>query len=143
MRQRIGAAPAAPNREGPARDDLLTRTPPVMTSVSSPIIHEAFEVWARTTPWRPAVSWNGRVTTYGELNAAANRLARRLAASGVRLDDRVGVVLPRSDDWIVAVLGALKSGGAYAPMDVAWPRARLERAAADAALAAVVTRRSL
>src|SRR5262249_8179531 len=62
---------------------------------------------------------------YSELNERANRLAHYLRGLGVRPDTRVGVLMERSVDMVVGVLGVLKAGGAYAPLDPAYPEERL------------------
>ena len=71
--------------------------------------------------------------TYGELNARANRLAHHLIGLGVGPESLVGVALERSIDMVVALLGVLKVGGAYLPLDPAYPEARLAYLVADAA----------
>ncbi len=63
--------------------------------------------------------------TYGELNERANRLGRHLQSLGVGPEVLVGLCLERSIEMIVGLLGVLKAGGAYAPLDPAWPRERL------------------
>nr|WP_229805757.1 non-ribosomal peptide synthetase [Microbispora rosea] len=80
----------------------------------------------------PAVIFGETVVSYSELNARANRLARRLIAAGVRPDALVAVAIPRSVELIVAVLAVLKAGGAYLPLDPAYPAERLTHMAQDA-----------
>ncbi|MYU20055.1 AMP-binding protein, partial [Streptomyces sp. SID8361] len=63
--------------------------------------------------------------SYGELNARANRLARLLVARGVGVEDRVGLVLPRSVDLVVGVLAVLKAGAVYVPVDPGYPADRV------------------
>ncbi len=79
------------------------------------------------------------VMTYGELDRAAGRLARHLAAIGVRAEDRVAVCLPRSPRLIVALLACVKAGAGYVPLDPAYPAERLAWLLADSGAAAVVT----
>ncbi|HLX10126.1 MAG TPA: amino acid adenylation domain-containing protein, partial [Thermoanaerobaculia bacterium] len=79
------------------------------------------------------------VLSYGELDRAAGRLARHLAALGVRAEDRVAVCLPRSPRLIVALLACVKAGAGYVPLDPAYPAERLAWLLADSGAAAVVT----
>ncbi|HEU0052521.1 MAG TPA: non-ribosomal peptide synthetase, partial [Longimicrobium sp.] len=82
----------------------------------------------------------GRTVTYGELDARANRIARRLAALGAGRETRVGVALARTPDAVAALLGVMKAGAAYVPLDPSYPPARLATVLADAnAVAAVST----
>jgi amino acid adenylation domain-containing protein len=92
---------------------------------SDATIHELFEAQAAACPEAPAVVFEGAQLTYGELNGSANRLAHKLRRLGVRPEARVGVLMERSPEMIVAVLGTLKAGGAYVPLDPAWPAQRL------------------
>ncbi|MFI1143124.1 amino acid adenylation domain-containing protein [Streptomyces sp. NPDC020780] len=84
-----------------------------------------FEQWARRAPHAPAVRDAGTTLTYGELNARADALARHLAARGIGPEDRVAVALPRTNDLVVALLGVLKAGAAYVPLDPDYPARRL------------------
>ncbi|WP_327000782.1 amino acid adenylation domain-containing protein [Dactylosporangium sp. NBC_01737] len=87
---------------------------------------------------RPAVTGNGRTLTYAELNREANRLAHRLRALGAGPGRFVAVRL-RTPDLVVALLGVLRSGAAYIPLDPAHPAARLRQALDDSgAVTAVV-----
>ncbi|MGV9268871.1 amino acid adenylation domain-containing protein [Kitasatospora sp. NPDC003701] len=84
-----------------------------------------FEEQARRTPAAPAVLLGERVLSYAELDAAANRLAHRLRAAGVRDEDRVGVVLERGPELLTALLAVWKAGAAYVPVDPADPAGRI------------------
>ncbi|MBQ4783338.1 AMP-binding protein, partial [Pectobacterium versatile] len=70
---------------------------------------------------------------YDELNRRANRLAHHLLSLGVKPDDRVALCLERSPDMVVGLLGILKSGAAYVPLDPAYPAERLAYMLDDAA----------
>ena len=84
-----------------------------------------FEAWVTRDPNAVAVSDANTSLSYAELNARANQLAHLLRARGVEPGARVGVCLERSVDLLVALLGVLKSGGCYVPLDPAYPSARL------------------
>ncbi|HYO16637.1 MAG TPA: non-ribosomal peptide synthase/polyketide synthase [Thermoanaerobaculia bacterium] len=101
-------------------------------------IHEIVEAIARRRPEAVALSWTGGSLTYGELDEAANRLARHLARLGVGIESRVGVCLERSPKMIVALLAILKTGGAYLPLDPGHPAERLSFIREDAGLTAVL-----
>ncbi len=88
-------------------------------------VHRLFEEQAALAPERSAVVWEDRTLTYGELNACANRLAKRLLDLGIGPDDRVALCLERSHESVVALLAVLKAGGAYLPLDPLQPRQRL------------------
>ncbi|MFD4029858.1 amino acid adenylation domain-containing protein [Streptomyces sp. NPDC058637] len=92
-----------------------------------------FERWARRTPGAPAVRDATTTLTYGELNTRADVLARHLAARGIGPEDRVAVALPRTNDLVVALLGVLKAGAAYVPLDPDYPAPRLSYMLDDAA----------
>jgi amino acid adenylation domain-containing protein len=81
----------------------------------------------------------GARMTFGELNARAERLARRLAGRGIGRGAVVGVSLPRSPELIVALLGVLRAGAAYLPLEPDVPESRQQFMAADAAVALVLT----
>ena len=106
-------------------------------------VHALVEAQVVLTPERVAVGCGGEVLSYGELNARANQLARHLVAVGVGRGDRVGVLLERSVDMVVAVLAVLKAGGAYVPLDPGFPAARLEFMLEDSAAVVLVTRSEL
>src|SRR2546427_778662 len=93
---------------------------------------------ARKTPAKVAIVAPDGEMTYGELDATANRLARRLLELGVRPGDRVGILLEKGVRAVAAMQAALRCRAAYVPLDVAWPQARLVRITADAELAVLV-----
>ncbi|MFE7524145.1 amino acid adenylation domain-containing protein [Kitasatospora sp. NPDC057542] len=94
---------------------------------------------AALTPGRTALTADGVKLTYGGLNARANRLAHRLRALGVGPDTLVGLRAERSARTVVAVLAVLKAGGAYLPLDPAYPAERLGFLIADAGVRLLLT----
>ena len=87
-------------------------------------VHSLFRQRATAHPSRVALVWDRAQMTYGELDRRSDVLAARLVTMGVATDKRVGVVLPRSSEAIVAMLAVLKAGGAYVPIDPEYPPAR-------------------
>ncbi|MCC2278225.1 amino acid adenylation domain-containing protein [Streptomyces sp. ET3-23] len=94
-------------------------------------VHGVFAEQVRTGPDRPAVVCGPRRATYGELDARAERIARRLTAVGVRPGDAVAVLMERSVELVAACLGILKAGAAYIPLDARAPQARTAGIVAD------------
>jgi amino acid adenylation domain-containing protein len=101
---------------------------------------ELFEEQVRRAPDAVAVSYGSDAATYGELNRRANRLAHRLLARGAGDGRPVAVALDRSIDLAVALLGIVKAGASYVPLDLDYPAQRVEFMLTDSAAAAVVTR---
>ncbi|MED5621725.1 non-ribosomal peptide synthetase/type I polyketide synthase [Ideonella sp. BN130291] len=98
---------------------------------------------ARTVQRQPdaiAVRFEGRAVTYAELDRMAWALAHRLRGLGVKPGDLVGVCLDRSVELVAALVGVVYSGGAYVPVDPAYPRERVAHMCEDARLQVVVTR---
>jgi amino acid adenylation domain-containing protein len=89
-------------------------------------VHELVEAQSARTPDAVAVAFNEQAITYSELNARANQLARCLRAAGVGPGVLVGIALDRSLEMLVGVLGVLKAGGGYVPLDPTYPADRLQ-----------------
>ncbi|MFB2973201.1 amino acid adenylation domain-containing protein [Aerosakkonema sp. BLCC-F183] len=106
-------------------------------------IHQIFEAQVELTPASIAVVYQDQQLTYRELNAKANCLAHYLRSLGVAPEVKVGICLERSLNLIVAVLGVLKAGGAYLPLDPAYPQERLYFMLKDAQLSLVISHLSL
>lgn len=105
-------------------------------------MHEHLERSADAAPDRVALCIGRDAWTYADLEARANRIAHLLRAQGVGRGARVGVMLERGGDLVAALLGALKAGAAYVPLDPRYPRERLALMASDAGLAALITESS-
>jgi len=105
----------------------------------SGVVHELFAAAAERTPDAVAVEHGGERVTYAELDARANRLARRLRRLGVGPDERVALALERSVGMTVAVLAVLKAGGCYVPVDPAYPAERIAHMLGDSRAAVLVT----
>ncbi|AWV08515.1 non-ribosomal peptide synthase/polyketide synthase [Marilutibacter maris] len=97
-----------------------------------------FEAQVRRTPEAEALRFEGRSLSYDALNRAANRVAHRLLALGVKPDDRVAIRAERGLELLVGLLGILKSGAGYVPIDPGYPRARQDYMLADSAPAALL-----
>ncbi|MEV1176996.1 amino acid adenylation domain-containing protein, partial [Nonomuraea sp. NPDC049784] len=94
-------------------------------------VHELVAARAAARPGDPAVTYQGTTLSYGELDARANRLAHHLIGQGVGPETVVGLRLDRGLDMVVAVLGVLKAGGAYLPIDPDYPAERIAYMLAD------------
>ncbi len=106
-------------------------------------IHRLFERQAATFPERPAILCGGDSLTYGELNARADRLARRLREHGVGPGALVSIYTERSAESIVGMLAVMKSGGAYAPFEAPLPGDRLEHQLDHVNAAVILTQQRL
>ena len=107
-------------------------------------LHGIFERQVQTRPDARALTLpGGEAVTYAELDARANRLARHLRRLGVGPETRVALCLERSAEMVVAILAALKAGGAYLPVDPSYPGDRKAWLLADSGAAVLVSRSEL
>ncbi|KAA3658966.1 MAG: amino acid adenylation domain-containing protein, partial [Chloroflexi bacterium] len=95
-------------------------------------VHQLFAAQTAQTPNAVAVRFQTQQLTYAELNAKANQLAHHLQAQGIGPETLVGVCMTRTPDLIVALLGTLKAGGAYIPIDPTYPSERIKFMIEDA-----------
>ncbi|NOK36744.1 amino acid adenylation domain-containing protein, partial [Corallococcus exercitus] len=126
-----------------ARGQVLEAWRPTGPAVAPDLAHRLFEAQAHATPEAIAVALGTTTVTYARLEARANQLARHLVASGVRPEAVVGVHLERTPDFVVALLGVLKAGGAFLPLDPAQPPARLEAMLREARASVLLSDESL
>ncbi|KJY47996.1 MULTISPECIES: amino acid adenylation domain-containing protein [unclassified Streptomyces] len=89
------------------------------------LVHRVFETHARQHPDRPALTCGAEELSYAELNARANRFAHHLIALGAGRGSVIGVCLDRTPELMVAILGTMKAGAAYVPLDPTYPAERL------------------
>ena len=106
-------------------------------------IHQLFERRARAHPGRDAVTFEGRHMTYGELDARAHALARRLVRAGVGPESRVGVFAEPSHELVVALLAVLKAGGCYVPINSSTPPQRIAAVLEGSGASALICQHSL
>jgi amino acid adenylation domain-containing protein/non-ribosomal peptide synthase protein (TIGR01720 family) len=106
-------------------------------------LHQLFERQAALTPTATALTLNSLGLSYGELNVRANQLARYLLASGVEHGAPVGISLEHSFETFVALLGVLKTGATYAPLEPAHPLQKLRRTLASAQVTTLITQQHL
>jgi amino acid adenylation domain-containing protein len=121
------------------RHQLLVAWNDTTATIPAACLPELFEAQVSQTPDNTAVVFEDTQLSYTQLNMAANQLAHLLISRGVGPEQIVALALPRSIDMIVAVLGVLKTGAAYLPLDPDYPPARLAFMLTDAAPAMVVT----
>jgi amino acid adenylation domain-containing protein/non-ribosomal peptide synthase protein (TIGR01720 family) len=106
-------------------------------------IHELFEEVSETSQDRIALVYEGKQLSYGELNNHSNQLSHLLHRAGVDVDVLVGISAPRGLEFVVGMLGILKSGGAYVPLDPEYPEERLSYMIEDSKIEILLTVREL
>ncbi|SFJ92791.1 amino acid adenylation domain-containing protein [Bradyrhizobium sp. cf659] len=106
-----------------------------------PLVHAAISSHAQRHPERTALTIGSTVLSFGVLESRANRLAHHLIARGLRPEQRVGVVVERTEITMIALLAVLKAGGAYVPLDPELPSERRAFVMRDAAIAVLLTGR--
>ncbi|MBI4749085.1 MAG: amino acid adenylation domain-containing protein [Acidobacteria bacterium] len=102
-------------------------------------VHILFEQQVKRTPFATAVTFQGKAVSYRELNQRATQVASHLASLGVGIESLVGLCLDRSFEMVVGMLGILKAGAAYVPLDPAYPKERLSWMIQDAGLKSILT----
>ncbi|WP_405304351.1 amino acid adenylation domain-containing protein, partial [Methanobrevibacter sp.] len=99
---------------------------PKFIPVDIPYIHKQFEKQVQENPKNNAITSNDEVLTYEELNQKANRIANALIKKGIEPKNNILVMLPRNNNMIAAILGILKTGCAFIPVDMEYPKERIE-----------------
>ncbi len=106
-------------------------------------IQKLFEEQVEKNPDHIAVILEERQLTYQELNNKANQLARNLREKGVKKDSIVGIMVERSPEMIIGIVGILKAGGAYLPIDPKYPKERIRYILKDSAAKILLTQGNL
>ncbi|MCU7516048.1 MAG: amino acid adenylation domain-containing protein [Ignavibacteria bacterium] len=124
---------------------ILEKMSGINASPFSPgeMVHVAFENTASLMAGNTALIFMGSKMTFGELNSRSNRLAHYLVKRGIGPETVVGVALRRSPELIISLLGVLKAGGCYLPLDTNYPEDRLHYIIADSNLKLLITEKDL
>ncbi|MEM8529467.1 MAG: non-ribosomal peptide synthase/polyketide synthase [Chloroflexota bacterium] len=121
------------------RQQMLVAWNDTYCAVDAAYVHEQFASQARQTPNAPAVMFRDEILSYEALDQAANQLAWYLLAHGVGPDVSVGVCLARQPAVLMSILGILKAGGTYVPLDPTYPSARLSFIISDTRMPVLLT----
>jgi amino acid adenylation domain-containing protein/non-ribosomal peptide synthase protein (TIGR01720 family) len=125
------------------RHQLLCEWNQTTTPYPRQCLHQLFEAQVERTPDAVALAFEAERLTYRELNGRANQLAHYLRELGVGAELVVGLMLERSVEMVVSLLGVLKAGAAYLPLDPGYPEARLSYMLADAGVRVLLTEQRL
>ncbi len=107
------------------------------------VLHQLVEEQSVQTPDAIAVVYEGVPFTYRHVNQRANQLARFLLAQGIEPETLVGIAMERSVEMVVGLLGILKAGAAYVPLEPTYPRERLDYLLRDAQVSVLLTQQHL
>ncbi|HEX5324358.1 MAG TPA: amino acid adenylation domain-containing protein, partial [Capsulimonadaceae bacterium] len=139
-----GKVSLLPLLEVEERRQLLTKwNDTVADYPKSRCIHDLFEKQVAKNPNAPAVVFGEQTLSYAELNCRANRLANYLVKQGVGPETLVGLCVERSLEMVTGLLGVLKAGAAYVPLDPSYPAERLAFMLEDSHTPLLLTQRSL
>lgn len=110
---------------------------------SEKCVHQLFEEQAHKSPDSIALEFGDKKVTYSELNERANQVAHRLIKMGAGPDVVVGICIERSVEMITALIGILKSGAAYLPLDSSYPQERLSFMISDTGIPVLITKKNI
>ncbi len=144
----IAANPGArvselPLLEAAEREQVLTAWNRTEGDIPEEPVHRLFFQWAERTPDAPAIVWEEGSLSYGELAERADRLAQHLRGQGVGPETVVALCLERSPELVTAALAVLEAGGAYLPIDPAYPEERRTWILEDSGAAVVIRDQAL
>ncbi len=121
------------------KEQILHDFNDLRSSVQEKTIHQLFEEQVERTPDSVALVFDDSKMTYRDLNRAANQIARLLRAKGIKSDQIVGLMIERSFEMIIGLLGILKAGGAYLAIDPEYPAERIEYILKDSKASILLT----
>jgi amino acid adenylation domain-containing protein len=125
------------------RAELLVERNKTLAALPAELLYKRFEDWAAKAPDSCSVVFDGESLTYRELNRRANQLANHLKNHGLEPNALVGLYVERSLEMLVGLLGILKAGAAYIPLDPSFPKDRLTYMVEDSEMRVLVTHRGL
>jgi len=128
---------------GAAERQLLGQRHSAFLPLAASSIQQVFEAQAARTPDATAVVYADQPLTYAQLNQQANQLAQYLQQRGVGPETMVGLCVERSLEMVVGLMGILKAGGAFVPLDPSYPPERLAFMLADSQAPVLLTQQSL
>ncbi len=123
--------------------DSLAYGPFIEDTSKEKLLHHVFEQIAAQYSERTAILFENQSISYSELNNRANKLANWLLAKGVTQGDFVGILLKRSPEVYISMLGILKSGAAYVPLDISYPEDRVKYILEDAGVKLLISNSAL
>lgn len=134
--EKIGVLPILSEQE---KKQVLLDWNKTEVDISVYNIPHYFEKQVLNNPQKIAVVFEGKQLTYEELNNSANKLAHYLRNQGISVGDHVGICIGRSIDLIIAVIGVIKAGAAYVPIDTELPEERKKFIIADSEIKILLT----
>lgn len=121
------------------QDILVTRNQTTTSYPKHKTIHQIFEEQVIKTPQKIAIEYKETKLSFAELNEKANQVAHYISKKNLLLETNIGVVFERTPNFIIAILGILKSGSAYVPIDPDYPDSRIEYILQNSRTALILT----